>query len=222
MAKIARKTALPFGSAASAGQIGEFGSFAATGTGVTSTDPAVIQSLSQWLAGWYSAVVNGNSPPIQDMNGFCYVAMYMICYLMQEGVPEWDSGTTYYKGSIVTGVGTGALYTSLTDSNTNNALTDGTNWSVQGNGMTSVSANYTVLQTDDFIKADSASASFTVTLPAVASTPAGKKYIIKNVNLNVVTVAGNGAENIDSNNTLPLNTMDSVTVINNGTQWNII
>ena len=227
MAKIARKTALPFGSTASAGQIGEFGSFAATGTGVYSTDPAVIQSLSQWLSGWYSAVVSGNSPPLQDMNGFCFVVMYLLCYIQKAGIQEWDAGTTYYKGSLCNSAG--VIYVSLTDTNLNNAVTSTTNWKLQYSGIRTTTGNDTILQTDDFIRGNATSGSFTETLPAVASTPIGKEYTIKNVStltsVNTVTVAGNGSENIDGANTLVLSavaTLESVTVCNNGTSWDII
>jgi len=131
MAKTVRKTAKIFGSTPGANQIAQFGSLA-FGTPAYSVDPAVIQSLSQWLTGWFSAVIGANSPAIEDMNAFCYVMAYQIYYILQTGVGEWDSGTTYYIGSVVQD-NTGILYTSLTNTNLNNALTDGTNWrAIQG------------------------------------------------------------------------------------------
>lgn len=126
MAKILRKVAKIFGSSAGANQIAEFGSLAASAPAY-STDPAVIQSLSNWLVGWFDAVIGANSPAIEDMNAFCYVMAYQIAYLMQAGVAEWDATTTYYIGSMVNS--SGSIYTSLIDNNLNNPVTDTTKWS---------------------------------------------------------------------------------------------
>lgn len=126
MAKITRKIAKIFGSSAGVNQISEFGSLAA-GAIVYSTDPTAIQSLSNYLTGWFGAVVGSNSPAIEDMNALCYLYAYQIAYLMQAGVAEYDSTTTYYIGSLVND-GTGIIYVSLTDTNLGNALTDATNW----------------------------------------------------------------------------------------------
>jgi len=126
MAKLTRKTAQVFGSTAGFQQLAQFGSLAAASP-TYSTDPAVIQSLSNWLEGWFGAVLGGNSPAIEDMNAFCYVMAYQVAYLMQTGVEEWDSGTTYYIGSVAND-GTGNLYVSLTNTNLNNVLTSTANW----------------------------------------------------------------------------------------------
>lgn len=128
MAKITRKIAKIFGSSAGVNQIGTFGSLAA-GSPAYTTDPTVIQSLANYLTGWFGAVVGGNSPAIEDMNALCYLFAYQIAYVMQEGVPEWDATTTYYIGSLVNN-GSGVIYVSLTDTNLNNALTDATKWRV--------------------------------------------------------------------------------------------
>lgn len=125
MAKIARKTALIFGSTAGVNQIAEFGSLAASVPAFT-TDPAVIQSLSNYLGGWFQAVIGANSPAIEDMNALCFLYAYQIAYIMQAGVAEYDAGTTYYTGSIVNSGGT--LFVSQADNNTGNALTDSTKW----------------------------------------------------------------------------------------------
>ena len=125
MSKILRKTAKIFGINAGTNQIAEFGSFAA-GSPAYTTDPAVIQTLSNYLSGWFSAIVGSNSPAIEDMNALCYLFAYQIAYCMQEGVPEYDSGTTYYIGSLCSSGGT--LYVSLTNSNLGNAVTSGANW----------------------------------------------------------------------------------------------
>lgn len=137
MSKISRVTAKLFGSGAGLDQIAQFGSLAAGSANFT-TNPATIQALSEWLDGWFSAVIGGNSPAIEDMNAFCYVMAYQICYAFQEGVAEWDSGTTYYIGSVVNS--SGRLYVSITDTNLNNAVTDTANWYPFNNFVNGTSA----------------------------------------------------------------------------------
>ena len=129
MGKILRKTAQIFAGSAPAAPLGlgQFGSKAANAP-TFSTDPAVIQALNKWLQGWSSAL-SGNLPDIEDMNGVFYVLSYFINYVLQEGIAEWDSGTTYFKGSFVQVAG--VLYTSNTDNNlNNNPVTDATDWSL--------------------------------------------------------------------------------------------
>lgn len=120
MAKIARKTQKIFGSTSTTNQIAEFGSLAA-GTPAFTTDPVTIQALSQYLSGWFAAVIGGNSPAMEDMNAICYLYAYQLAYIFQAGIPEWDAGTTYFIGSVVSD-GLGTNYKSITDNNLNNAL----------------------------------------------------------------------------------------------------
>lgn len=117
-----------FGVDAGTDEISKFGSLAA-GSEAFTTDPAQAQSLSNWLDGWYSAVIGGNAPTIQDMNSVFFVITYQLAYLVQRGVAEWDAVTTYYTGSIVNVAG--VLYVSLQDTNTNHATTDSTWWKAQ-------------------------------------------------------------------------------------------
>lgn len=126
MAKITRKAAKIFGENAGALEIGQFGSLAA-GSIAYSTDPDTIQDLQEYLDGWFAAIVGSNSPAIEDMNALCYLYAYQVAYLMQTGVAEYNTDTTYYIGSLVND-GTGILYVSLTDDNVGNALTDTTEW----------------------------------------------------------------------------------------------
>jgi hypothetical protein len=122
------KTLIQFAGSASAaaGGIAKFGSLAASSIAY-STDPAVIQALTAWVQGWSNAVISGNNAPaLEDMNAVLFVLSYMMSYQYQEGIREWDAGTTYNKGSIVKlpyASTTGArLWVSLVDSNLNNAL----------------------------------------------------------------------------------------------------
>lgn len=135
MAKIPRKTALQFAAnylAAASGQIAQFGSVK-TGTPVYSGDPAVLQALTAWLQGWSGAVVansgGNNQPTLEEMNAVLVVLSYLLMYIQQEGVEEWDADTTYYQGSWAKATdGSGLAYVSLVNNNTNQALTDATKW----------------------------------------------------------------------------------------------
>lgn len=127
MAKLDRKTLTVFGLDAPGNDVTKFGS-PATGTPVYTQDIETIQALAAWADGWRDALVLTNKAPfMQDMNAFCYVHSYELAYVLQEGVPAWDDGTTYYEGSIVKKDGSFELYGSLTDDNIANALPDQTN-----------------------------------------------------------------------------------------------
>lgn len=126
MAKIGRKAQLIFGgSLLAADNIAKFGSLKA-GAAEYSLDPAEIQTAA-FLNGWAQAVVNNSAPCLQDMNALFYLLSYQAAYAMQTGVPEWNATTVYYIGSVAND-GTGKLYRSITDGNTNHALTVATYW----------------------------------------------------------------------------------------------
>lgn len=130
MAKITRKNALIFGSSASLDQIAQYGSLAAGSPALYSgatADPDVVQALANWIEGWFSGVEGASSPAIEDLNAYCFVMAYQIAYQMQTGVPEWNSATNYYIGSVVND-GYGNLYVSKTDANLNHALSNTTYW----------------------------------------------------------------------------------------------
>lgn len=145
--KLSRYTQLIFGSGAGNAQIAEFGSLAAaapqTYSGTTIT-PAIVQTLSNYLQGWFGAVLGANSPTIEDQNAICYLYAYQLAYLMQQGVAEWDTATNYWIGSIAQD-GVGNLYVSLTGSGTSpnvgNALSSTTNWRSIAGGTNLVSIN---------------------------------------------------------------------------------
>lgn len=126
MSKIARVTQRIFGSNSGANQVEQFGSLA-SGTPVYSTDISVLQSLSNYLVGWFGGVVGSNLPAIEDFNALHLIETQQLAYCFQAGVPEWDTGTIYYIGSIVNVAG--VLYISITDGNTGNATSDTANWS---------------------------------------------------------------------------------------------
>lgn len=99
----------------------------ADGSPAYSGDPAVIQSLATFGQGLNGAVVGNRSPAIQDLNGLFYLLTAQIAYLFQNGVPEWDTGTTYYEDQICRRGP--VLFISLTNSNIgNDPYTDTNNW----------------------------------------------------------------------------------------------
>lgn len=118
MAKLPRKTLKQFGNAGPTSSFGQFGSKEA-GFPQTSQDPTVIQQLAAWVQGWQNAVVNSDKAAyLEDMNGLCFVYSYMMAYLFQAGVAEWDANTTYYIDSVVQVAG--QWFSSLQDNNVGN------------------------------------------------------------------------------------------------------
>lgn len=225
MAKIARVTQSIFGSGAPAGAvvggITVFGSMAA-GSPTPSTSVATIQGLAAWAKGWLYAVVGQNGPGIEDMNALFYVITTQLAYLFQAGVAEWDSATPYYIGSLVN-VG-GVLYTSLTDGNTGNAVTDATKWAPQGLNIVTVTGDTTMDPTVDYYRVDATGGAVQMTLPALTGNKY-KKFAIKKVDssANVVTVKGNGSELVDFANTFPLaQGGDSMNVVAQAAVWDIV
>lgn len=120
MAKILRATLIQFGVSGPTSSFGQFGSKEA-GTPQTTQNVAIIQQLAAWTQGWQDAVVAGNKAAyLEDMNGWCFVHSYQLAYVLQSGIPEWDSGTTYYTNSVVQ-ANNGQWFSSLVDNNLNNA-----------------------------------------------------------------------------------------------------
>lgn len=128
MAKLTRKNIKVF--AENASNNGVFGSLQG-GNPVTTNDVEQLQSLSAWGLGWNSATMTSEKlPPLEEMQSISYVTTYQQAYIMQEGIPEWASTVTYYKGGLVkqnTASGF-VLYYSLTDNNINHAVSDTSNW----------------------------------------------------------------------------------------------
>ena len=90
--------------------------------------------------------------------------------------------------------------------------------------LVSKTTTYPILTTDCVVLCNASSAAFTVTLPTAASVT-GKQYTIKktDTSLNVVTVATTSGQTIDGYTTNVIATpYESVTVVSDGTNWNII
>jgi hypothetical protein len=131
MARLPRVLYKLFGATGPTDDFAEFGSQTA-GSPVKTKNIATIQALAAWDAGLKSAIIAANRAPfLEDVNAIEYVHGYMLAYLLQEGIGEWDGNTTYHANSIVKKPGTYELYVSLVNDNTGNALpvqTDDTNW----------------------------------------------------------------------------------------------
>lgn len=115
-----------FGSSlTAAGNLAVIGSLQA-GAPAFTDDPATMQSLANFLQGFNGIVVGNRSPTQEDMNSLLWLITRQLAYLLQSGIPEYSAATTYYVGNVVR-VGN-VQYTSLTDDNVGNAVTNTNHW----------------------------------------------------------------------------------------------
>lgn len=190
--KIPRETMLIFGSTAGTDQIEQFGSLA-NGTPVYTTSISAIQALANYLDGWFGGVVGSNAPAIEDLNAICYLYAYQLAYMFQQGVPEWDSSTTYFIGSIAQD-GSGNEYVSQTNGNLNHVLSDQTNWKPKTSnfgGFTSITAagGVTVLTSlSPTLLYVIGSSNQSINLPSALTLPTGIRYTIRNLGTGIVNV----------------------------------
>ncbi len=125
--KYKRQTQFVFGSSAGNRSLTAFGT-AKTDSPEYTTDIQAIQN-SNYLQGWSSAILADRAPYEEDTNGLLYMITSQLAYLLQSGIPEYDSATEYYMSNTVAAPdGSGNWYKSLTDNNIGNALTDTDNW----------------------------------------------------------------------------------------------
>lgn len=96
----------PFASAALATERTVFGS-------VTQSDDINDQITLAFLRGW--GIVGANDlPTLQDFNAMGYTLGYLVSYLYQQGVAEWNDEQDYYVNNIV--AVNGDLYKAIDDS----------------------------------------------------------------------------------------------------------
>lgn len=81
---------------------------------------------SDFKKGWEIVGLNDN-PTREDFNAMGYTLGYLISYLYQNGVAEYNLLQEYKTNSIAIGTD-GNIYQSLVDNNVGNALTDTTKW----------------------------------------------------------------------------------------------
>lgn len=222
MAKLTRYTQLVFGSSAGLNQLAKFGSLAASSpvrySGSTVT-PSNVQALSNYLTGWFGAVIGTNSPAIEDLNALCYLFAYQLTYLFQAGIPEYDSSTIYYKGSLVQSAG--VIYVSLTDSNTGNALTSTSNWAFKDGGVAASSTITVSIYAGGYL-VDTSGGNVTANLPA-ASGATGAMVSFKNKTFggsNHIAITPNGTDNIEgANAAFNVDAGEFVKLFCDGTAW---
>lgn len=167
LAKVVQKL---FGSTAGADQISVFGSKFA-GVPSFTTDPATIQSLGNFLEGWYSGAVGGSAPTIQDMNALFVLLTYQIAYLQQKGISEWDATAQYIAHKSVVQAG-GYLFLCTVDSLNDTPLSSlgFIHWTLlaQGNMAGGVSAGTVLLNptTRTFITSAAVDSVYTIATPS--------------------------------------------------------
>lgn len=105
--------------------------FGAAANGTTTTEagssntPANIQTGTSgaWAGGWNSATLGSSKfPAEEDLNAVLNVITSQLAYVLERGVPEYDTGTTYNSYDVVRNSGSYDLFGSKTDANTGNAL----------------------------------------------------------------------------------------------------
>lgn len=95
-------------------EMGKYGSLK-NGSPAYAANISEIQENANWEGGLYDCVVGNNSPAMQDINGVFHHASRQLGYLFQDGVPEWNTDTTYYTNSFCSY--SGLIYKSLLDDN---------------------------------------------------------------------------------------------------------
>ncbi len=126
MPKVERTYQPIFGSQGANDEFAVFGSMK-SGTPVYSKTLKTLFESPAFLQGWQNAVAADKAPFLEEMNALFLALSQQIAYLFQQGMPEWDENTTYYKSSNCKY--NGIWYESLTDENIgNNPEEDTTNW----------------------------------------------------------------------------------------------
>jgi hypothetical protein len=168
MAAIPRKTAKIFAGTAGGTGVAVPGSVA-DGSVVYSTDLAVLQSTA-FVNGLADMIIAGTKrlEVYEEANAVDYVLSTQIAYLLERGIPEWDTGTEYNITDIVRKTGTYELYGSVGNANQGNALpsavTDA-NWTYLGT-LANLSGGITAL-TGDVTASGTGSVTATIATNAV-------------------------------------------------------
>lgn len=218
MARIPRVTQSIF--AGSATNNGVFGSAQASG-GTLSNVLSTIMGLGAWAEGWLDAVIGGSKfPPLEEFQAVEYVHSTQIAYLLQQGIPEYDAGTTYFIDNICIKSGTTQIYKSLTDNNTGNALTVGADWQLLGD-LSSIPASSPLLAANNL--SDLGSLTTALTNLGFSGSPASGHQKIPNgltIQTGSLTTGGSGTAAISFPLTFPTGLLAVlITLQDNGTQW---
>lgn len=129
MAKLPRVAQKIFAGAAATDQTAVFGTMK-TGSAEYTQDIKELMSNPAFLQGWKSAVEESFAPFMEESNSVQKIVTQQLAYILENGIPEWDSETTYYKGSIAKSFSDGVLriYISIIDDNIGNEVTDNLSW----------------------------------------------------------------------------------------------
>lgn len=224
MAKLDRKNQLLFADTAASGQIRQYGSLAA-GAPLTTKDVETLQALTRYGLGWSSAAVTSGEgnivPALEDFNALFYLITYQLFYLFEQGIAEWDDGTTYYINSICR-VGA-VIYKSLTDSNLNqDPTTQQDDWVVVLNtGLTSSSTTPYTITDEETIIIDATAGDKTVNLISAAGIAGRTIQILKSdSSTNAVLIVTDGSETISGlASYAAVYQYEVVKIISDGTNW---
>ncbi len=123
MSKLDRKDIKIFGNTAPVADLRQFGS-TREGAPVTSTDPDILQGLSNYEDAWNEGIVASlNIPPLEEFNTLQYLSSRELAYIQQVGIPEFSLTTTYFANkSIVRTPEDSTLYKSAVDDNLGNDI----------------------------------------------------------------------------------------------------
>lgn len=129
MAALPRVLQKIFGSSGNNGVVGSAQASAPT----ISSNIATLQSLPAFATGLTAVVESGKKlPPLEEIQALFNICTTQLAYILERGLIEYDSLTTYYIKDVVREAGTTKMYSSVTNSNIGNALSDGTNWTLLG------------------------------------------------------------------------------------------
>lgn len=230
MAKITRKHQKIFaGGVPVTNVVAEFGSLAQGAAGYTG-DPDGIQT-TEYEGGWGEAVINNFAPCIQDFNALFYLITYQLAYLLQAGIAEWNSLTSYYIGSLVHD-GSGGIYMSLTNDNVGHAVSTAGEWtpifSRKIQNTNAGSGNITADNTDWFIIWNSLIQDIGnqyVILPTPSASNSGREILVKFTGSDAngtPTVRANDNSTIDGEAHIHLVRWTTRRFMSDGTNWQTI
>lgn len=222
MPKTQRKRFKPFATDADIDQVAQIGSLRA-GTPLFSKDPDTIQALQNYKDGWFGIAIGENSPAIEDMNAIQYLFAYMIFNMLESGVPEYQSATTYFIGSMVKDPASGKIYVSLVDDNTGNAFTDPTKWRSFNGSQVTVNANTILTLNSEYVRVDTTTGGLNIRVPDYAQVPLGLEIKVKNIGAtNSFNLTTGGVGLIDGVGTIVVGPKESYTVKSTLTGWDVV
>lgn len=162
---------------------------------------------------------------LQDASGVQQWSVDQVAGAGTSALPQWNSTTNYAQGEIAADAsGFGLLYVSLQNNNIGNALSNVSYWRLINGNIRTVATNSTLLVTDEVVNSDSSAGDLLLTLPAIATTPIGKRITIKDVGTggHYTKINGSVSDLIDnSTGTRVIGPRGYFNVFNGGTEWKV-